>query len=179
LAAALGVAVALGACAGDMIFAPASRDGSAAFAEYLDYRWLPPDDARQAAWRERHARLAAIIEAAVDRELAAKGYRRREAGAVDFLIGVHADLEEVAIVSSARYRGRGHGYEHFRVPSMRNVSHIDREPQAMLGARIVDAASERVVWMARAAGIVGDGEGRERRLEELVAGLLAEFPPPR
>lgn len=178
IALALAASVLLGACAGDKVFVTASREGSARFDEYLDYRWLAPVEGRRAARTDRHAELTGMVAAAVDRELSYKGFRRRDAGPVDFLVTVDADFEDVAIISSARYRGWGHGYNHFRVPSTRNVSHIDRAPQAMLGARIVDARTDRVVWQASAAGIVPDGDGRERRLREVVERLLADFPPP-
>lgn len=172
-----GMALVLGACAGDRIYVTSSQEGAARFDDYLDYRWLARDERRIPAWMRRYPALAKMVEAAVDLELSYKGFRRKEAGKVDFLVSVDTNVEDVAVISSGRYRGWAHGYNYFRVMSYRNVSNIDRAPQGMLTIRIVDAVSDRVVWQGTGAGVARASQGLDRRLREVVEQTLATFPP--
>ena len=168
----------LGACASDRVFVTSSLEDGARFHDYLDYRWLAGEELRAGAHPERHRALAEMVQAAVDLELSYKGYRRREQGRVDFFLSVQTDLEDVAVISSERYRGWSHGYNYRRMMSNRNVSRIEREPQGVLTIRIIDATSDRVVWRGSAAGLLGDARHRERRVQRVVERMLAQFPPP-
>lgn len=167
------LALLLGACAGEKVFVSSSQEDSARFDEYLDYTWLPRDTRVTPAWMERYPAFAGTMARAVDRELSYKGFRRRDVGPVDFLISVHTDVEDVAIISSGRHRGWSHGYKYFRLKSTNNVSRIDRAPQGMLAIRIIDATSDRVVWQATAAGVVRETDG----LDKVAERMLADFPP--
>lgn len=138
---------------------------------YRTYRWWAP------AYREnrdgsgtREAVLDWRVRSAVDRELAARGYRPAAAGEkADFVIAYQISVREAStdsVQDYMEYRAEGGtrdmgdafmGYE-----------------RGTLMLTITDVATQRVAWRASASAVVGDGKGE--RVDPAVRDMLQKFP---
>jgi hypothetical protein len=119
--------------------------------------------------------IDARVRASVDRALAAKGYTRVESGSPDFLVGYHAVLRAKMDVATIDrwygYRGGGFANPHYDVrPYDEGTLLID----------VIDPASTKLLWRGTATGAVlekADVDKREKRADQAVNDILAEFPP--
>jgi hypothetical protein len=121
------------------------------------------------------------IRNAVDRELAAKGYRRVDGAPPDFVVDFATAMRERVDYHSwpswcwGHYHygyGWGYGYHgwHDRVDVIQYV-------QGTLLVGMLDPTTNQLLWRGKATEIVDDKSGSEARIDEAVKLLLADFPP--
>lgn len=130
------------------------------------------------AWRERGAdegrrRIAPVairqLVASVDRELAAKGYRRVESDPdflVDFVVASQDRVGQNVVITDERM-----GWV-----SGRSDVYVEREGALVL--LINDPKSERVLWRGWATDVVDPDIDRiVKKVDEAATKILARFPP--
>jgi hypothetical protein len=141
------------------------------FSSFETYAWLPAT-----ANVDISGLTIRRIHEAVDRVLAAKGYRPTD-DAPDFRVAIHASVEKKFTVTDTGYsmaHSRYWGYPYSTV-------HVDSYDQGTLVIDIIDAASNAAVWRGvatRAVSRQSSPEYREARINEAVTAVLEPFPPP-
>ena len=141
---------------------------------YRSYAWAPvrteqgiPDIAKQR------------IQSAVDASLRAKGLERKQSGA-DFLVAtVVSTSAQMDYTTTSNYYG--YGYGRWYGPGM-VTSHTTARPwtQGTLVIDIVDGTKNELVYRATGQAEVDKDlspQERQIRLNEVVAKMLAGFPP--
>ncbi len=110
------------------------------------------------------------IEGAVNRELEAKGFIRNQANP-DFLIGLHGKkVRKTEVVDIYDEFDREYYYDTFSWQ------------EGTITLTIKDAKSKAVIWRGTARGRVADNpssEKRRQRINNAIAGILNNFPPPK
>ncbi len=115
------------------------------------------------------------VGAAVEAQLKAKGYVPAE-GAPDFLVATY-----VGQLSRIQVTDWGYGYGP-RAAWYGGGVDVYQYEEGSLIVDIVDARSKRLVWRGTATAIVDPGatpEERTERIQEAVAKVFKDFPPPR
>jgi hypothetical protein len=139
------------------------------------YAWdsLPSDAGRSDPWVSSDL-LAARVMAAVDRELAAKGYRLDGEGEPDFLVDFHAAVEDVLELAETWTAHESPAAAPARAPGGHPVQARDLDPRrrgphdpaadlARLGHRRVDEELRP--------------EKIDPQIDEAGSKILARFPP--
>lgn len=168
-ATALGAVMA--ACAGLQVMV--ERDPDARFEALRTYRWdtSPLDRGTGNPWVD-NALLEKRIVTAVDRELVAVGYERRESDPVDFLVDYHAALEDrVDVVETYQTHGAP-------LYATRRVERL-QYTRGTLILDIVDPGTRRQIWRGWATDAVDRNmapERVDREVSEAVREILASFP---
>ncbi|MCI0695714.1 DUF4136 domain-containing protein [candidate division KSB1 bacterium] len=147
------------------------------FATLKTYAWMAaPTNANgsvQAAL-SRTAGLDKRIKESADRQLAAKGYTT-DANNPDFLVLYHVGAEDKINVTDW-----GYGYGRYgRWYGGRGVE-VYQYKEGTLILDVIDARSKQLVWRGFAAATIDPNasmETRKRKLDEVIAKILAEFPP--
>lgn len=162
-------------------------DPFASFPKSGTYAWMPgslqlPDDPRV-----DRADVDRRIRSAVERELAAKGFKPVSQDAADILIAYHAALESKldAAAVNKNYWSWGYGpdgswgYGPDREVSLgQDAGPVYEKGSIVLD--IVDPGTKRLLWRGSAeANIVVSvsTEEKERRTNRAVQAILARFPP--
>ena len=178
----VGVLLALIACAGratrPKLFVQTHHDEDIAFGGYSTYAWVPDDENWVNPVFIEYPELPGMIAAAVDRELAVRGFEKTTEDAADFLVAMNASIQDVIVISRQRYQGWSHGYDRSPFAGGNTASRLHTMAEGTLILEIIDVASEGVVWQSRAAGVVARREGIERTVDAAVARMLEHFPPP-
>jgi hypothetical protein len=133
-------------------------DHEFSFADLHTYSWA---QSKESAAAERMSFLDRRIKRAVDAELAAKGFERRDSGG-DFLM---------VYTAKVRDRTEVHRYAPWYGVDVRRY----KEGTLVLGA--VDRGRNEVVWTGWAEGIVSDSGQSEEAVREACAKILEGFPP--
>jgi hypothetical protein len=143
-------------------------DRSVSFSKYRTYRWAPTPRSQTESAGTHFSLLDKRIRAAVDRELAAKGYSLRQSGQADMLL-----------VYRAKVRDRIDVYEHYGYRRWGGSVGVHQYREGTLTILMVDPAmDEQVVWQGWATGVVHDEpEESEQKINEAIAKILARFPP--
>jgi hypothetical protein len=128
-------------------------------------------------------KLAAPLTAAIRSNLTAKGFTEvQSAVAADFAVNVRATIVPQTDVTdwgmgytgygAWRYGGYWGGYGGYNVT-------VDQYNQGVLRIEIFDAKKKELVWVGWASDRVDESpKDAEARLNSVVAGILANFPPP-
>lgn len=103
------------------------------------------------------------IKRAVNEEMAAKGYQRRDAGG-DFLVLYTVKVRDRIDVYRDRYRWGGY-------------TSTDRYKEGTLMLGVVDRGTDEIVWTGWAEGIVSRSGQSEEKIRDAVARILEKFPP--
>ncbi|MEW6272773.1 MAG: DUF4136 domain-containing protein [Thermodesulfobacteriota bacterium] len=164
--------VALAACASTARV----RDATAPAVDvsaYRTYEWATAAPVIEAdAERERDAAVLEItIRDAVDRQLAAKGYRRAEGASPDFLVDFGVRLEEKSTDTFGEYiayRDRG-GHQGL------GSAFVFGYEEGTLLLEVTDARSRARAWSGAQRTVLDDGQD-VAKLERAVDELLAGFP---
>lgn len=137
------------------------------FPRYQTYRWIsaamPARSSRDTAaslidWRIRNA---------VDRGLAAKGYRRTDAAATLLLdYDVRPRAEDAAFQDFFRERRLHDGGEPFSIGY----------PDGTVVVHLVDARTGELAYRASASHVIRE-DGDEDAIDDAIAGMLADLPP--
>ena len=180
------LALLIGACSsGPTVtsdFDPAAEAGMRA---YKTYNWLPPPKGGDP--RIDNEILVARIIRTGDQVLRGKGFTKTSTRP-DFVVGYHLSVQDKMSVSYVNnYYGYGYG-SYWRGGmgmgmGMSTSTPIVREYEmGTLIFDIVDAAKNQLVWRGTATGELGDppdnAQERDERVREVVAAVLADFPPP-
>jgi hypothetical protein len=178
------LAVALGGCSSMEV--SSEYEKSVDFSSLKTYSWTPPKTKGQGSSSARFQFLDAQVRAAVERELAAKGYEKRSHGTPDFFIRyyawaqTHSDSNELSQWSRWQYP-RGPVDEGLRLESADEraplVSDYDEGTLLLI---VTDGASQRSIWRGTAKARLIPSESQEkqkRQIDEAVTRILAKFPP--
>jgi len=151
-------------------------DPQASFSEFKTYGWMPNPrgvDPRVGP------RVAGWITAAVEEQLAAKGFEKIGSGDVDFKVGYHAAVQgtmEVSYIDSYY----GYGVQSWFRGGEQQQSAARYYDKGSIVIDIVDSRANRLVWRGVAEAEVDrqtDAEKLQERVREAVRKILADFPP--
>ncbi|MGD8868359.1 MAG: DUF4136 domain-containing protein [Gemmatimonadales bacterium] len=148
-------------------------DPSINFADFSTYAWLEAEGQAEAnrgvdEFTERR------IVAAVDNELAAKGYKKATSGQPDILINFYVTTEKKMDVDTY-YTGWGYyGWYGGTQTTVRQWT------EGTLVIDFIDTAEKDLAWRGWAQGELQHSlspEERTRRINTVVAGILKQYPP--
>lgn len=159
----------LSAC-GSAVKLQSDYDEAVDFSVYGTYAWIPEESS--SALEEGLA--GPIIRRSIEDELGAKSMIKVDSDP-DLYVVYHAGVtEEITGASVDRY-----GYRYGRYYGgwgTADVS-VQKYTKGTLVVDFVDAAQKELVWRGIATGAVNNPEKTRDKLPEIVADLLAEFPP--
>jgi hypothetical protein len=157
-------------------------DPSADFASLQTWAWLP-HAGRSGDPRLDNALLDSRIRAAVESELAAKGYTRASSGEPDFRVTYHLSVEgklQVDTVYRDYPRGR-YGRVGYRRGSWGHTETRVREyDEGTLLIDVLQAESGALLWRGSGVATVrqeSTPEKRTKRINTAVEKILERFPP--
>jgi hypothetical protein len=143
------------------------------FTQYRTFAWGPPDALPTGDPRlDNNPFFRDHMQGAVERELAARGYRRSDGGDADLLVHYHAAVNRriEAVGVDAKY-----GYS-YGEPQPQIIEY----DQGTLVVDIVDARTKRVIWRGWAQesvqGIIEDQDRMDRHIDRAVRRMLALLP---
>lgn len=173
--------------------------GCSSYSIVSDYdRAIPFDNYKSYRWDEKggtdnnddllakNPLIYKHIKAAVDRELAARGFLLKESGPSDFTISTQATVRERAFIepapgiawSSGYYNRWGRrGYTAIWYPPYHAVSYYD---EGTLIIDITDGKTNEIAWRGVASGLLNNYTSSERihrEIDEVVTKILKRFPP--
>lgn len=178
LGAALGLVALVAACAtGPRVRTDA--DPNANFAQYRTWDWYAPIAMEQHGYSTW---LSDRIKADIEREMAARGYRRATANP-DLRINFQAAVNERTSVHTMprsdvtwlwSYRAR----TYVAVPVWYDQTQVSRYTEGTLTIDLVDARSNRLVWTGDAIGRVLAREPAQRaaQIDQSIAAIFARYP---
>jgi hypothetical protein len=159
-------------------------DPSVDFSIYKTYSWytgkMPEDDALA-----RNPLIRKRVKDAVDRTLAAKGYKLVNDGSPDFVVIIHAGTKQKTQVTSyGAYGYPGYGYGRWGYGwGGYGAGGVDvyQYDEATLFIDIADFSKKELVWRGTGTDVVStsqdDPEEVQERLNDVVEQILADFPP--
>jgi hypothetical protein len=168
-------ALTLGLSACSSVSITSDYDPSVDFTKYNDYAWHTgesiPGDALSA-----DPLLKRRVIAAIDKALAARGFKKVELAEADFVVVTHAGMKEQMRVTDWGSHG---WYDPWWGPygGRVDVSYYD---EGTLVIDFVNSQEKQLTWRGLARGTVRnepDSEERQEALEKLAADILADFPP--
>jgi len=170
------IAVACFACS--TLVVNSDYDPQANFSMLRTYGWSPGGQVDVGDPRVDNALLESRVRSAVERELNAKGFALKVEGQPDFWVSYHAGIESKLDVTtletnwpySRGYSSWGGTYE----------TQVREYEQGTLIIDIVNPRDETLMWRGTAQAEVhasATPEKRTKRANEVVARILANFPP--
>ncbi len=161
--------------------APVDYDSSVNFQALKTYSWLDSKALESDDPRISNTLFNDRVKAAVDRELARKGFVKSE-GEVDFKVVYHLSIDrkirEDNLNAHYGYYPYGWGYRH---PMYVDTSSRIREyDEGTLIVDVVDPAAERLWWRGSHSATVRKSTGPEKatqRVNDAVARIMANYPP--
>jgi hypothetical protein len=153
------------------------HDPSFSFTGRKTYGWLPHGATPVLGLDDDF--LDARIRSAVEGQLNAKGFRRRQPGTVpDFGIGYKVDVERGRIDTLREYSA----YRDTGGTQMPTSAYVGGFEEAVLFVRFVNPLSRKPVWLGTARAVFSPdkftGAKRAERINKAVAEMLVPFPPP-
>jgi hypothetical protein len=146
---------------------------SADVSDYRTYDWATP--APVVIADEDRERDAAVLEwtirDTVDRQLAAKGYRRADGTSPDFRVDFGIRLEEKTTDTFGEYIA----YRELGGKQEMGSSFVFGYEEGTVLLEASDARSSAVVWSGTARTVLDDGQD-VKKLEDAIVKLLASFP---
>jgi len=146
------------------------------FSTYQTFTWFPRPQKETGDYRIDNPLLDRRIRTAVERELAARGYRKVEDRAPDFYVAYHLQFEQKLDVRTVN-RGYYDAWGYYVGWPETQVTQYDE------GSLVIDVANARdkqLVWRGVAVGRVRTRPKPEQTTQdvnEAVAHILAKFPP--
>ena len=187
----LAIAIALIFSACSTVQVESEYDKQANFAALRTFRWVEAPPVAVGDPRIDDSVLQARVQAAVNRELEAKGLRRMDSGAVDLLVNYYVNVEEkmtgqnlndkygytqgTGWTQGAR-QGWSWGLGAYDAPSV-PVTYYE---EGSVIIDMIDPRTKRLIWRGSARTVVdldSDDETRRARLNDAIQRVLAEFPP--
>ncbi len=163
------------ACSG--IKVSSDYDPSVNFASLRDYSWLPAPPKPSGNPRIDNPLLITRIQRAIDRNLAARGYRKVADADADFFVTFHLGIDKkidvTEIPSTYGYSGRWGGM-------YSTETRVDQYEEGTLLIDIVDAERDDLLWRGSGQARIRDSKSpaeREQRVQKAVDAILKKFPP--
>ena len=129
-------------------------------------------------WTEKETEIATLearrVRAAVDAELAARGFKQ-SATKPDFQVAAHVKHQEKVEVQSWGYSYRPHS-AWYGEPSV----DLYEYSEGSLVIDVIDPAKHELVWRGTASKVIDEDwtpQEREEEIRAAVKALLASFPP--
>lgn len=160
-----GIAALLTGCTS--IETAADFDRNTDFSKYRTYGWIPNAERMENAIAEKR------LTAAIENQLASKGLAKSEHP--DLWVSMHARLTREVHFDTTVW-GYGPGRWHAGVTQTTR----DEIPVGTLVVDLVDAGTKELVWRGTARSVLdlmASPEEKERRTNEVVAKMFANFPP--
>ncbi len=156
-------------------------DPTAPYASYKTYAWLQTPPGPEQAPAIRNPIVREQVVAAVDRELAKKGFARVSPDAnPDLLVSVHGWAQSRVEVTNYGYSyGGAYAYGPYRpMPVTAGVDVRSYTDGTML-LDFVDAKVKKLVWRGTASDTFSspDLDAVKRSVDEAVRQLVASYPP--
>jgi hypothetical protein len=152
------------------------------FADYETYTWAQPSQDMGPNPRGVDQITERRFVAAVDEQMAAKGYRKIERGEPDIVVNfVVTTKENVNYTTTHTGWGYGGGWYGGMGAGM-STSHTTATEwtEGTLILDMYDADDKELVWRGTATGTVKENlspEERSKRINEVVAKMLERYPP--
>ncbi len=156
-------------------------DPTAPYASYKTYAWVQTPPGPEQAPAIRNPVIRERVVAAVDRELATKGFARVSADASpDLLVSAHGWAQSRVEVTNYGYSyGGAYAYGPYRpMPVAAGVDVRSYTDGTML-LDFVDAKAMKLVWRGTASDTFSnpDLDAVKRSVDEAVRQLVASYPP--
>ena len=151
------------------------------FSTYKTYMWyageMPDDDALSA-----NPLVKKRVAAGIDKALQAKGYSIGTQDEFDFIVIIHAGNKEKMQITNYGYGGYGYGRYGMGWGGYGGYGQTDvyQYDETTVVIDIADAKKKEMVWRSSVTGVIkeySDQEKRQKRIDEVVAKMLSEFPP--
>ena len=140
---------------------------SADFSQYHTYSWIKVK--ADPLWTDR-------ITQAVDKELAAKGWTRVDAGGDTGVTAFQTTREQPTIQTF--YDGFGGGWFWRGFGNGIAITTVDSTPIGTLVVDLFDAPTKKLIWRGIATDALSDKpEKNEKKLEKAVSEMFHHFPP--
>ncbi len=148
------------------------------FQQLQGYAWLatvrkPSDDPRL-----HNSLVDGRVRAAVDSELASKGYSKTSASSATFLVTYYLSLQNKIDVQTI-YSSYGYGHRGWS-QSVATDTYVTEYEEGTLLLDILDSKGGDLLWRGSASARVRESsspEEREARIRDAVAAILEKFPP--
>jgi Domain of unknown function (DUF4136) len=143
-------------------------DRGLSFQVFKTYAWTAGTPAKNSLWDQR------IIDG-VDKELAAKGFRKVEVNSdPDLLVLYHAAVGQQAELNTTSMGGWG-----WRWGGGMATTTIERIPVGQLTVDIGDAKTKKLVWMGSSSDTLSDDPDKnQKKLQKALDKMFKKFPPP-
>ena len=144
------------------------HDPGVDFSRFKSYAWKQGTPAP-------HPAMDQLIRASVERELAAKGFRKQSEGEPDFYLLYHAGLDAAIAAETYEYGWADESYTQSRSD---HAAPADAFLKGTLVVDIVDRSGSKLLWRGVASDTLeGVGERAAKKAEKAVDKLLSKFPP--
>jgi hypothetical protein len=142
-------------------------NASASFAGYRTYDWRDGTPSSNPLSEQR-------IRAAVDQQMAAKGFTRVTVDP-DVIVATHVVTKEKQKLSVNNYGGFGYGYGYFGGPI---GGTIDTYTVGTLAVDLYDTKSTTLVWRGSASATVSDKpEKNAAKISKAITKMFRQYPP--
>jgi hypothetical protein len=143
-------------------------DRSLSFQVFKTYAWTTGTPAKNSLWDQR------IIDG-VDKELAAKGFRRVEPNSdPDLLVLYHAAVGQQAELNTTNMGGWG-----WRWGGGMSTTTVEKIPVGQLTVDIGDARTKKLAWMGTSSDTLSDDPDKnQKKLQKALDKMFKKFPPP-
>ncbi len=165
----LALIVVLAGC-GSSVRVQSDYDDTVDFSAYKTYQWMP-----QPTGANLEAGLAGpIIERSIESELNGKSMRQVESNP-DIYVVYHAGVDEQ--ITGAYVDRWGYGYRGYYGWGRSADVRVESYTEGTLVVDIIDAGQKDLVWRGVATGAVNNPQKTREEIPQIVADLLADFPP--
>ncbi|KPK37178.1 MAG: hypothetical protein AMJ69_12300 [Gammaproteobacteria bacterium SG8_47] len=172
--------VALSACSGIQV--SSDYDPDADFTNLRTYAWLPESPAQPMQTHPQAPFVKQRVVAAVDRELAARGYSNIVDGQPDFYVGYHLAVEQkmtTQMMDTSYGYPTGPGW-YYRPAPHTSRSYTYEYEEGTLAVDVAAGQNKVLIWRGTAQAELRkkfDADKSEQRINEAVKRILAQFPP--
>ena len=150
-------------------------DPSQDFSNYKTYRWAKTKERQKGDLLAKNIQLWKKVQSAVDKSLKEKGYEKLDSGNPDFIVFIHAGVQDRMNV----YHHGGYYYGGWWGPygGYTSVSHYK---QGTLVVDIVDRKEKELSYRGMASDVVrsySDPQEMQEDIDYVVSAILDDFPP--
>lgn len=149
-------------------------DPAVDFSKYKTYMWMQAADPGQPHPTGMNELLEKRFVAAIDANMAAKGYTKTDAAPADFIVHFMGTTAEKVDFTSY-YTGWGY-YGWYGGTQVEARSYTE----GTIIIDVFDAQTKSMAWRGTVTGVLDPSatpEERNMRIEEVVAGVMQRFPP--
>ena len=152
-------------------------DRSYDFSQYKTYRWALESELNRHDALKKNQLVEKRVHAAIDQELQAKGFTKKEIGEADFVVVTHAGVKERMQVD--QYGGR-YGWYHPWWGPYGGYTSLSYYKEGTLVIDIVDFKEKELAWRGTGTDVIKDykdGAKMQKDIDAAVTKILASFPP--